>query len=810
MAFVAHSCREVIAVRRNLVVCVILLMFLPMWAFGSGVLVVLPPSFHCVEVNETVRQLKQYDFSIVVAAVDTLNPCLTALPPVVEVKPLTDSDVSGYGAIVFEGYGWYSDWFYPVYQGQPAPDFAPVVSDLVKNAIDYGVPLAMAGPGGYVYLMSGAAIPGSDLSVYDCEEYYGYCDQLGVTPVIAKGDPPAGSPHYGPDAQLVIDDAKGTPLISTSIPTTWYGDNLVVGHYQKAYDDFFSSVADAVAAGPPQATLPLMAQNVDHLTVVNVGPTQVDLRIDSPFGEDVQQTVESTIGPGAAAAYEMGPSQFPGSVVVTASQEVAVIANMTVDTSVDATTSYQGIPMGSDVMQAPAARSTFPGCRTDGNFEGWLWFGNPNSISTDVAVTYWTEDQTTYGSTLHLSPQETHAVRVNDAVGEQRHFSVVVESTSPILVARQVQSPWEDLWIRDVDFAIPEPSAEWWLPCGRTDSDEYGAFETNVILQTIGRQMPKVTVEFQTLDGGTSQTTETLPQDGTIVIDVGDLVGQDPMIGIHVTADAPIYAERELTWTQHGTGRSIVDITRGVGEPSTHWNRPVRRDKEGLELINPGYEIAHANVIYWSGPEEFLRETMDLHMHSTMRITPPAGVDLSGQPGVVSITSDVPIVVRNAETFTVRGTDGMPLTFEFDTSPVTAGLSQTWYVASTFSEDMADAVAAAVASAPFSGAEGAVEDEFDTLNHLMDQALAAVDGDGITRDQAEAVLREMEVSFEALQANMPDIFGVPFATWFAYLSRMQSAFDYGWESWSQESFAWFIDDAQRAKELLERFLWGAE
>ena len=821
-------------VRRVLGVCAILLLCLPMWAFANDVLVVLPPNFHCAEVNETARQLSQYGLGTVVVGVDVSGSCLSRLPGNAAVKPLSTSDVGAYAAVVFEGYGWYSDWFLPVYRGQPAPSFAPVVSDLVKSAIDHQVPLAMAGPGGYAYLASGHAYASSTLAVYDCPEYYGYCYQLGVTPVIAQGDPPAGSPQYGPDADLIVDDSKGTLLISSSIPTTWYGlagGDLVVEHYQTAYDEFFSAVADAAKAPHSPATPVLMTQGPDHLTVHNPGtvatditvsglvgedtqPTidtpitpgtlPTDLQTPGPAGEDTPSTIDSTIGPGAAATYEIGHGQYPGAVVVESSQPVAVIANQTIDTGVEGSMSYQGMPLGGDTVTSPATRWTFPGCRTDGDFSTWFYYSNPSAVGTDVAVTYRAEGRPAYESTFHLPAHDSYAAHANDAIGGVNHFSAVVESTSPILVVRQASTPWDGASVGDVDFGMPEASKEWWLPIGRTDSDEFGTFQTSVVLQTIGRQEPTVTVEFTPSAGPKQQVTQTLPQDGTVVIDVEDLVGQDPWIGIYASGDAAFYAERQLTWTQHDTGQSIVDTTRGVGQPSTHWTFPVRFQGGQFEVINPGVRLVNVSAVFHSGAKATPVDAPPLLAGDSMKLGLPAPDPTPVRPAVLTVTSDAPVVVRNGPSFTVRGPNGIPLTFEFDTSPAATDLSQTWYAASTFTEDLARTAARAIDRAPFAGSQGAVQDEFDILNHLMDQTLGAIDMGGITLDQAEAVLREIDTSFAALLANMPDVFGVPFATWFEYLARMRSAFDYGWDAWSPGEFEWHIDAAQRAKELLER------
>ena len=105
------------------------------------------------------------------------------------------------------------------------PNYVYASFDVIGNALDLGLPIAGVGSGIYPFIFSDLLPPGVQVAAYDCPDLYGSAEQHGLVPIVAKGDPPAGSYQHGADAQVVIDQANGSWIGTASVPDTWYGDD---------------------------------------------------------------------------------------------------------------------------------------------------------------------------------------------------------------------------------------------------------------------------------------------------------------------------------------------------------------------------------------------------------------------------------------------------------------------------------------------------------------------------------------------------------------------------------------------------------
>jgi len=156
-----------------------------------------------------------------------------------------------YDGVLFAGAGWYDATYLSQMQGQAMPDYVDESFDVIGNALDLGLPIVGIGAGVYPLIFSELLPPGTQVATYDSPELYESALMRGLVPIVAKGQPPAGSSQYGPNAQAVIDQAYGSWIGTASVPDTWYDDDQgsdVWAHYGGSAVELFEQFSDAVLA----------------------------------------------------------------------------------------------------------------------------------------------------------------------------------------------------------------------------------------------------------------------------------------------------------------------------------------------------------------------------------------------------------------------------------------------------------------------------------------------------------------------------------------------------------------------------------
>jgi len=177
-----------------------------------------------------------------------------ALQPDLHNYQLVDFDaLSGleYDGLLFAGAGWYDATYLNQMQGQAMPGYVNVSFGAIGHAIDIGLPIVGIGSGVYPLIFSGLLPGGTQVAAYDCPDLYGSAQKQGLTPIVAKGDPPAGSQQYGANAEVVVTQAFDSWIGTASVPDSWYDEDQgsdLWTHYGSTIADVLGLFSDAVSA----------------------------------------------------------------------------------------------------------------------------------------------------------------------------------------------------------------------------------------------------------------------------------------------------------------------------------------------------------------------------------------------------------------------------------------------------------------------------------------------------------------------------------------------------------------------------------
>ncbi|MBU2686261.1 MAG: hypothetical protein KKF41_01605, partial [Actinobacteria bacterium] len=256
----------------------------------------------------------------------------------------------------------------------------------------------------------------------------------------------------------------------------------------------------------------------------------------------------------------------------------------------------------------------------EGYFETWVLVQNPGNNDATVSIDYLLPGGTVIPaaeSPLALPAQSRDTVNVANTPGVDNQFSVSTTVTSDVPVIAERAMYWmpSDGIYRQAahdSIGVTCPSYEWYLAEGSTGTNEYGTFETWVLVQNPGNNDATVNIDYL-LPGGTvipaAESPLVLPAQSRDTVSIASTPGAANQFSVStvVEADQPIIAERAMYWNSaDGTFRQAAHDSRGVTAPADTWflaEGSTGHSDEGyfetwVLVQNPGNNDATVNIDY--------------------------------------------------------------------------------------------------------------------------------------------------------------------------------------------------------------------
>ncbi|MBN1288113.1 MAG: hypothetical protein JXA49_00555, partial [Actinobacteria bacterium] len=238
----------------------------------------------------------------------------------------------------------------------------------------------------------------------------------------------------------------------------------------------------------------------------------------------------------------------------------------------------------------------------EGVFETWVCISNSGPDDATTQLTYMTVEGEVEGPVVIVESGAAATVDVSLSVPDVWSVSTEVVSDEPVVVDRQMfwdtgvavtGQPYHQC--SHTSIGVNTPSDTWYLAEGSTGGNEYGAFETWVLLQNPGGLPATVNINYQTPTGEIEgpQNVELLPNSRQ-TFSVGETVPSQWSVSTSVVSDEPIIAERAMYWNSPHMKRQAAHDSIGVTAPSDTWYLA-----EGSTGGTPGERLNSGNFETW-------------------------------------------------------------------------------------------------------------------------------------------------------------------------------------------------------------------
>jgi subtilisin family serine protease len=287
---------------------------------------------------------------------------------------------------------------------------------------------------------------------------------------------------------------------------------------------------------------------------------------------------------------------------------------------------------------------------TGNAFSTYILVQNPNDLPATVAVHYLLEQGESIRRVHSVGAQRRYTIvaGVDDEVGPDQAFSVVVYTDLPVIVERSMYFPLGG----HNTFGVPYPNETWYLAEGSTRP----GFETFILIQNPQQTEANLDITYMTQDGGTVTTQHLVAPMSRYTVSAGTPaeVGPDVEFSTLITSDVPVVVERAMYFETGG------HCSVGVTSASTEWYLAEGYTGEGfvthLAVQNPNSTQASVVISYLKDDgERVLREHV---IPATSRYTVNVGeLEELGPEAAFSVrlVSDLPVVVERAMYFASGG-----------------------------------------------------------------------------------------------------------------------------------------------------------
>ncbi len=322
-----------------------------------------------------------------------------------------------------------------------------------------------------------------------------------------------------------------------------------------------------------------------------------------------------------------------------------------------------------------------------GYFETWILVQNPGDESADVQLFYQTPSGEVPGQQMTLAPHSRDTRSVADVVPGEWSVSTRVVSNRPIIAERSMywDAPGAFRQSATDSIGVTSPAKTWYLAEGSTGANEFGWFETWVLVQNPGDEPANVKYYYQTPDGQVEGHQFTVKPHARETRNVADVVPNQFSVSTKVTSDQPVIAERAMYWCAPGAYRAAAHDSIGVTAPCTAWylaEGSTGTNEQGsfetwVLVQNPGSSPAHVQLYYQTPTTEVKGHELTVGAHS--RETRNVADFLPNEFSVSTrVDSDEPVIAERSMYWT--GTPGSYRQSATDSVGVTAPCGA-WYLA---------------------------------------------------------------------------------------------------------------------------------
>lgn len=297
---------------------------------------------------------------------------------------------------------------------------------------------------------------------------------------------------------------------------------------------------------------------------------------------------------------------------------------------------------------APATEWYFAeGCTRSG-FETWITLENPGETGGLVTLTYMLENGENIVQQVNSPPESRVTVNVNDRVGPERDVSAYVSSQVPVIAERPMYFLYHGAWDGGHDeVGVAAPSTDWCFAEGTTRGNASdGWFEEWLCLQNPGASEAHVRVLYLEPGGGTIARDYAVAPASRRTVSVNAEVGPERDVGMKVSSDVPVIAERPMYFSCRGILNGGHDVA-GAVEPGVEWHFAEGCTRDGFQtwlcLANTSESETTATVDYFLGTGRNMTHSMVLPPLS--RTTIDVNTDIGpGEDVSMRVTSRDPIV----------------------------------------------------------------------------------------------------------------------------------------------------------------------
>jgi hypothetical protein len=226
---------------------------------------------------------------------------------------------------------------------------------------------------------------------------------------------------------------------------------------------------------------------------------------------------------------------------------------------------------GHDVIGVPAPRTyyyfaegTTRNNPTDGYFDEWLCFQNPQSSDAVVNVNYILGTGKTVPKMYSVKAKSRYTVDVNREVGPDQDVSCVVNSSQPVVAERPMYFFYHNKWTGGHDVVgAPGPDTTFYFAEGTTrDNARDGSFEEWISLENSTIYNAPVKITYYTEQAGTQTQDVTVGPTSRLTVDVNAKLGKDVDASFKVesTSGVPILAERPMYFNYHSAWDGGHDV----------------------------------------------------------------------------------------------------------------------------------------------------------------------------------------------------------------------------------------------------------
>jgi hypothetical protein len=277
---------------------------------------------------------------------------------------------------------------------------------------------------------------------------------------------------------------------------------------------------------------------------------------------------------------------------------------------------------------------------TKAGFDTWILMQNPNTVPTNVTLTFFKEDGTTVTQKMLIPHVSRESLMVNLVLPDAA-FGTRIVADQPIIAERAM---YKDKKAGLDAVGATDPSKTWYMAEGNTKD----GYDTWLLMMNPNDAAATATVTYMKEEGAPVTKSYTVPAHSRSSVYV-DPEAPNTRLGIKVDSSLPIVAERTLYFASgqalHGTMASpILSKLWYLPEGST-----AKPFSENVLVMNPG--TVPANITATFMKEDGTSVEKKYAVNPTSRITMEVNSIVPDSALSTKVASDQPIVVERSMYF---------------------------------------------------------------------------------------------------------------------------------------------------------------